>query len=219
VASKIYLETTIISYLAARPSKDLITAAHQQVTHDWWQNRRRDFDLFSSQLVIQESSAGDAAVAKTRLQLLSDISLVQVNVDCVSLARALVERGPIPEKASVDALHIAIASVHGMDYLLTWNCKHIANAEMQTAVNRICRSAGYEPPVICTPEELSGDWLMWNDEIVEETRQVRDRYAAKFDYDLDAIYCDLKKQEEQEPEKFISLPPKLPEIIPQTKAS
>ena len=157
MAPKLYLETTIISYLAARPSKDLITAAHQQVTRDWWQNRRRDFDLFSSQLVIQESSAGDAAVAQRRLQLLSDISLVQVNLECVSLARALVERGPIPEKAAVDALHIAIATVHGMDYLLTWNCKHIANAEMQTAVNRICRSAGYEPPVICTPEELSGD--------------------------------------------------------------
>ena len=94
MAPKIYLETTIISYLAARPSKDLITAAHQQVTHDWWQNRRRDFELFSSQLVIQESSAGDAAVAQTRLQLLSDISLVQVNADCVSLARALVEKGP-----------------------------------------------------------------------------------------------------------------------------
>ena len=157
MAPKIYLETTIISYLAARPSKDLITAAHQQVTNDWWQDRRKDFDLFSSQLVIQESSAGDAAVAQTRLQLLSDIALVQVNVDCVSLARALVEKGPIPEKAAVDALHIAIATVHGMDYLLTWNCKHIANAEMQTAVSRICRSAGYEPPVICTPEELSGD--------------------------------------------------------------
>jgi len=117
----------------------------------------RDFDLFSSQLVIQESSAGDAAVAQARLQLLSDISLVQVSVDCVSLARALVEKGPIPEKAAVDALHIAIATVHGMDYLLTWNCKHIANAEMQKAVKRICRNAGYEPPVICTPEELSGD--------------------------------------------------------------
>jgi len=156
-APKIYLETTTISYLAARPRKDLITAAHQQVTHDWWQNRRRDFDLFSSQLVIQESSAGDAAVAQARLQLLSDISLVQVSVDCVSLARALVEKGPIPEKAAVDALHIAIATVHGMDYLLTWNCKHIANAEMQKVVKRICRNAGYEPPVICTPEELSGD--------------------------------------------------------------
>ena len=157
MAPKIYLETTIISYLAARPSRDLITAAHQQITRDWWQDRRRDFDLFSSQLVVQESSAGDPAVAQTRLQLLSAISLLQVNADCVALARSLVESGPIPEKASVDALHIAIATVHGLDYLLTWNCKHIANAEMQTAVNRICRSAGYEPPVICTPEELSGE--------------------------------------------------------------
>src|SRR5215213_9896234 len=112
LAPKIYFKTTIISYLAARPSKDLITSAHQQVTRDSWQNRRRDFDLFSSQLVVEESNAGDAAGAQTRLQLLSDISLVQVNVDCVSLARALVERGPIPEKAAVDALHIAIATVH-----------------------------------------------------------------------------------------------------------
>ena len=78
------------------------------------------------------------------------------NQACVSLGRALVDRGPIPQKAAVDALHIAIATVHGMDYLLTWNCKHIANAEMQTAVNRICRHDGYEPPVICTPEELLG---------------------------------------------------------------
>lgn len=83
--------------------------------------------------------------------------MLELNVDCVSLARALVEKGPIPEKGAVDALHIAIATVHGMDYLLTWNCKHIANAEMQTAVSKICRSNGYEPPVICTPEELSGD--------------------------------------------------------------
>jgi len=153
---KVYLETTIISYLAARPSKDLITAAHQQLTHEWWQDRREDFDLFSSQLVVQESSAGDVAIAQSRLQLLSAIPLLVVNQACVSLGRALVDRGPIPQKAAVDALHIAIATVHGMDYLLTWNCKHIANAEMQTAVNRICRHDGYEPPVICTPEELLG---------------------------------------------------------------
>ncbi|MGI8735406.1 MAG: type II toxin-antitoxin system VapC family toxin [Pyrinomonadaceae bacterium] len=153
---KSYLETTVVSYLAARPSKDLITAAHQQLTHEWWQNRRDDFDLFSSQLVVQESSAGDAAIAQSRLQLLSGIPLLVVNPACVSLGRALVDHGPIPKKAAVDALHIAIATVHGMDYLLTWNCKHIANAEMQTAVSRICRGAGYEPPVICTPEELLG---------------------------------------------------------------
>jgi hypothetical protein len=96
------------------------------------------------------------AIAQVRIELLSAITLLAVNQACVSLGRALVDRGPIPEKAALDALHIAVATVHGMDYLLTWNCKHIANAEMQTAVNRICRNAGYEPPVICTPEELLG---------------------------------------------------------------
>lgn len=109
-------------------------------------------------------------------------------------------------------------AVHGIDYLLTWNCKHIANAEMQTAVNRICRSAGYEPPVICTPGGIVGGVTMWNDEIVEETRQARDRYAAKFDYDPDAIVCGLKKQEAQNPEKFVSLPSNRL-IIPQAKVS
>src|SRR5437870_11731431 len=106
ILPKIYLETTVISYLAARPSKDLITAAHQQLTREWWQNRRQDFDLFSSQLVIQESSAGDVGTAQSRLQLLSQIPLLVVNQACVSLGRALVDRGPIPQQAAVDASHI-----------------------------------------------------------------------------------------------------------------
>lgn len=95
-------------------------------------------------------------MAQKRLEILEAIPLLNVRQESVILARALVEKGPIPEKATVDALHIAIATVHGMDYLLTWNCKHIANAEMQAAVAAICRAAGYEPPVICTPEELLG---------------------------------------------------------------
>lgn len=95
-------------------------------------------------------------MAQSRLQLIKEMNLLVVNQACVSLGRSLIERGPIPEKAAIDALHIAVATVHGMDYLLTWNCKHIANAEMQTAVDRICRDAVYEPPVICAPEELLG---------------------------------------------------------------
>jgi PIN domain len=154
--SKVYIETTVVSYLIARPSRDLIIAAHQQLTQDWWENRRVSFDLYASQLVIQESSAGDAVMAQKRLEALDQIPLLDVNRESIALARTLVEKGPIPEKAAVDALHIAIATVHGMDYLLTWNCRHIANAEMQTAVAAVCRVAGYEPPVICTPEELLG---------------------------------------------------------------
>jgi hypothetical protein len=152
----LYTETTIVSYLTARPSRDLIVAAHQQLTQEWWEYRRANFNLFASLLVIQESSAGEAIMARKRLDALEGIPLLDVNKEAVGLARILVDKGPIPREAAVDALHIAVATVHGMDYLLTWNCKHIANAEMQTAVAASCRSAGYEPPVICTPEELLG---------------------------------------------------------------
>ena len=95
-------------------------------------------------------------MAQKRLLFLEELPLLDISAACVDLGRSLVDKGPIPKKAAVDALHIAIATVHGMDYLLTWNCKHIANAEMETAVNAVCRGAGYEPPVICTPEELLG---------------------------------------------------------------
>jgi len=153
---KVYVETTVISYLTARPSRDLIIAAHQQITNEWWQNRRTDFDLYTSQFVIYESSAGDAAMAQKRIDKLYGIDLPAVNKETLNLARSLVEKGPLPEKAEVDALHISVAASHGMDYLLTWNCKHIANAEMQIGIGRLCRAAGFEPPVICTPEELLG---------------------------------------------------------------
>lgn len=153
---KVYIETTVVSYLTARPSRDLIIAAHQQITLEWWENRRADFDLYTSQFVIQESSVGDATMAQKRLVALDAIPLLSVTQEALALARALVEKGPIPEKAETDALHIAVAAANGMDYLLTWNCKHIANAEMQIGIGKFCRAAGFEPPIICTPEELLG---------------------------------------------------------------
>jgi hypothetical protein len=151
---KVYVETTIVSYLVARPSRDLIIAAHQQITQDWWENHRTDFDLFVSQLVIQEARAGDKQAAQQRFQVLEDLPLLQLNKDALSLARALIEAAAVPVKAAGDALHIAVATVHGMDYLLTWNLKHLANATMRNAIVATCREYDYEPPVICTPEEL-----------------------------------------------------------------
>jgi len=153
----VYLETTIISYLTARLSRDLVTAAHQQITQEWWANRRAQFKLFISQFVVQEANVGDAAMAQKRLEELQAIPLLDVNQDAENLAQKLIDDGPLPKKAAVDALHIAVATVHGMDYLLTWNCKHIANAEMQSKVAAVCRESGFEPPVICTPEELLGE--------------------------------------------------------------
>ncbi len=153
----VYVETTIISYLTARLSRDLVTAAHQQITHEWWASRRAEFELFVSQFVVQEASMGDAAMVQKRLEELQAIVHLAVSQDAQDLAQRLVVDGPLPKKAAVDALHIAVATVHGMDYLLTWNCKHIANAEMQSKVAAVCRDSGFEPPVICTPEELLGE--------------------------------------------------------------
>lgn len=153
---KVYIETTIVSYLTARQSRDLVIAAHCQITQEWWEQRGGNFDLYTSQIVIQEAKVGDTEMAKKRLEILETMPFLAVIQDAVDLAKTLFDKGPLPTKAAVDALHIAIATVHGMDYLLTWNCKHIANAEMQIAIAKKCRVAGYEPPIICTPEELLG---------------------------------------------------------------
>jgi len=150
---KVYIETTIPSYLTSWLSRDLVIAAHQQITREWWQKRNR-FDLFISQVVVQEVSGGNSQVAVKRLKVLENIRVLEVTKEAIELAQKLVDQGPIPEKAAVDALHIAIAVVNGMDYLLTWNCSHIANASMRTKIDHVCQSSGYEPPAICTPEEL-----------------------------------------------------------------
>jgi len=150
----IYIETSLISYLVARPSRDIIVAAHQQLTSDWWDNQSRNYDLFISQVVLDEARAGDNQEAAKRLAAIQDLPLLEVNGDVIRLAENLVQSNAVPKKAAQDALHIAIACVNGADYLLTWNCKHIANAKMRNKIDKVCRDAGYVPPVICTPEEL-----------------------------------------------------------------
>jgi hypothetical protein len=150
---RIYLETTIPSYLTAWTSRDLVRAAHQQITREWWA-RRDVFELFSSRLVVQECQAGDPKAAADRLKALAGVPLLEQTPDAAALAEALVSEVPLPERAAADALHIAIATVHGVDYLLTWNCTHIANVTLRPQIEAVCRAAGYEPPLICTPEEL-----------------------------------------------------------------
>ena len=155
--SRLYVETSVISYLAARPSRDLIVAAHQQITHEWWDIRRFEFDLSLSQLVLTEAKFGDPGVAAARLQLLQGIPLLDIHDEVAELAQQLLSAGYLPRKAAQDAIHIAIAAIHGMDYLLTWNCKHIANAHMRPRIERLIHIAGYHVPVIATPEELPGE--------------------------------------------------------------
>jgi hypothetical protein len=151
---RVYLETTIPSYLTAWPSRDLVRAAHQQITRDWWSKRRTEFELYISQVVLTECQAGDATAAADRMKVLEDLPLLEQTEAATQLAQVLVARVALPERATVDALHVAIAAVHGMDYLLTWNCTHIANATLREPIESVCRTNGYEPPAICTPDEL-----------------------------------------------------------------
>ena len=151
---KLYLETTIPSYLASRPSRDLIVAGHQQITREWWEKQRNRFDIYISQFVLDEAKAGDPKAAHDRMKAIRDLPLLDITPEVEALAFSLLESRVIPRRAATDAAHIAVAAVHGMDFLMTWNCVHIANAAIAKAVERVCRQHGLDCPVICTPEEL-----------------------------------------------------------------
>lgn len=157
MSNVVYIETSIISYLAARPSRDVITSGHQQTTHEWWESERRRFSIHVSALVFREASGGDPTAASERLRWLHGIPLLAITTEAEQLSEALIKQAALPVKAAADALHIAIATIHRADFLLTWNCKHIANAEKRPLIERICRQNGFEPPVLCTPDELFGD--------------------------------------------------------------
>lgn len=151
---RVYVETSVISYLTARPSRDLVIAAHQEVTHEWWLNRRAAFALFYSEAVRDEAAMGDPLAAAQRLTLLAELNLLEIAVQAFDLANALVQATALPAKARVDALHIAIAAYEHMDFVLTWNFKHIANAQSASKVRKVCESFGLDCPVLCSPLEL-----------------------------------------------------------------
>ena len=150
----VYLETTIIGYLAMQPSAILRIAANQQTTHEWWTGHRHRFSVYVSRFVVGECAAGDSVAAAERLRVLAYVPLLEVTTDVESLAAAILEEVPLPPRAATDALHIAVAAVNGVEYLLTWNCRHIANPALRPRIESEYRKIGFEPPVICTPHEL-----------------------------------------------------------------
>ncbi len=151
--AKVYIETSIPSYLTAWRSRDIVVAGNQETTKEWWV-RRNDFDLFISMFVLEEVSAGDPEAAELRLQALDGISEIEITEEVEVIAERLLSHALLPPKAKLDALHIATATIGGMDYLLTWNCTHIANPAFRTKIESVIRSFDYKPPVICTPQEL-----------------------------------------------------------------
>ena len=148
------METSVISYLTARPSQEVVMAGHQASTAEWWHKHRRKFEIFISQLIWDEASAGDPGAVKRRLKILRPLRWLQVKKDAILLAKAFVLGRAFPKNAEDDALHVALAATHGMHFLLTWNFAHIANAATEGLVRDISEEHGLHLPVICTPEEL-----------------------------------------------------------------
>ncbi|MBI4024904.1 MAG: type II toxin-antitoxin system VapC family toxin [Verrucomicrobia bacterium] len=152
----VYLETTIISYLIAKPSRDLIVAAHQQITREWWHIRRPLFACCISQVVLDEAALGDKEQARQRLTTLANLHKLPATEAAEKLAATLVEDGALPAVAARDAAHLAIAAAAGTSYLLTWNCRHLANAQILKKAEEVCKKEGFTIPFVCTPEELMG---------------------------------------------------------------
>ena len=155
MANSVYIETSIISYLTSRVSWSLIGAARQQLTQAWW-DTRLNYDLYISEVVYRECAAGDPNAAKKRLDTIEGLTFLRVTTKAKEISKALITRGIIPVKAAEDALHISIATVHAMDFLLTWNCRHIANPEIQKRIALYLEEQGLFLPFICTPDELLG---------------------------------------------------------------
>ena len=152
----VYLETSFVSYLVSEPSRDVIVAAHQQITREWWAHRRRFFACYVSQEVLDEAGYGDAGQSAKRLAIVHALPKLPITPAVAHLADAMVRAGAVPRKAARDAVHMAVAAVAAVGYVLTWNCKHIANREVLPRIEMVVRAEGWKMPAICTPEELMG---------------------------------------------------------------
>lgn len=153
---KVYIETSIVSFASAWPSRDIETAARQQQARDWWKDERPRFNLVTSQLTLDEASAGDVSAAEDRLKLLEGLPLLEINPETESLAATLLSAHTMPQKAAADALHVAVAALGNVRYLLTLNCKHIANAHELPRIYDLLDREGLGQMLICTPAEFLG---------------------------------------------------------------
>lgn len=150
----VYIESSVISYIVARPSRDIVTSARQNITMEWWEEYKKSFHIFISELVLEEIGSGDQDAARERLTLVEDVPVLEATENAVKLAKALIAKNAIPESSPEDALHIGIAAAQKTDFLLTWNFKHINNANTRDKISRVVAGLDYICPVLCSPEEL-----------------------------------------------------------------
>ena len=150
----VYIETSVIGYLTSWPSGDLIVAARQKITRDWWRDAPAKYELMVSDVVLHEVGTGDPQAIQDRLAVIQGLPILPPSQDAQDLVSALLAQGAVPTTEPEDAAHIALAAVNGIEYLVTWNFKHIANASLRKKINRVCEAAGYIPSTLCSPEEL-----------------------------------------------------------------
>ena len=153
----VYLESSVVGYLTARPTNDVHSAARQHSTARWWDAARSDYDIYVSQLVLNEIAQGDEGAAARRLAVVSDLPLLDEDDNVRTLAARLMDAVGFPERAAADALHLAITIHHGVDFLLSWNLRHITNAVFRDRVVTFCHSINTPHPIICSPDELLGE--------------------------------------------------------------
>jgi predicted nucleic acid-binding protein len=156
VKNRIYIETTIVSYLTASPSKDVILLAQQRLTCEWWVEHRHRYELYTSRFVVDEAGDGNPDAARKRLEALKELLEVPVTDESLALAKSIVDEGLLPSRAGTDAMHLAIATVYDMDILLTWNCRHLAIPDILVQIGRFLRKKGYQLPLVITPFDMMG---------------------------------------------------------------
>jgi hypothetical protein len=190
---KVYIETTVLSYITARPSTDPLTAERQAITRLWWRTERRSYELYASDIVVAECQRGDHSQAEERLKLVRETSLLPENKSILELTKKLLAPNGMPASAAADAAHVATATVHECDYLLTWNLRHIANATIRRSLK------GSLSPMDTIEQRYvrqknSSDRKPWEDEVLQEVYAGRDAHAAQFGNDATQIYKDLVKK-------------------------
>ena len=195
MASSVYIDSSVLSCLASRPARDLLTAARQIETIEWWTVQSPHFELFSSDVALNEAEQGSEDAANWRIEVLREMTILTLTREASALARALLAGGAVPEGAEDAAGHIAVATVHAIDYILTWNFAHMANTVCMPIISEVCEQQGFSSPIITTPRQLKEVVLTLEDEVMKELHQIRAEIASEHDNDhqkLNAFYQSLR---------------------------
>ena len=211
IKPRVYLEPTVISHLVARPSNDPILASWQRVSQQLWEDYADRFEFVISPVVRAEIQQGNVVAAQQRLEVVSQLTVLEVLPEANVLAQKLIDAGTVPRNSELDAQHIAIATAHGVDYLVSWNHKHIVNKNKREHINSICQEVGFQPTILCTPMELMEDIQMketpekqpefdpetYTNPILEECYRIKAEISAKFKKPGE-LYAYLKAMQEED---------------------